>query len=199
MTQAATELPPNAMRRSFTYYLAAGLGSGLLSLFSLAVLAGLSLGGVVTEFSAVTCPFVFGLLAGLAGLVLLGMAVWARGQEAVVDDLLKGTNRLGFWRYAVDENNRPRPGYAYIGRDGVYKDGFYYFFRGRSRHPLGAKFFEGAPPTLLFAYRVVSRPSSRSTGGSLDSRLVVPVPPGLEDEARRVVAEFNAGIQRAGA
>lgn len=188
MTSSPT--PENSLRRNFRLYLIVGGGALLCAAFVLGFIGLLIVAGA-SQFVILGLGVVV-TVSGLSGLLLTMVFIAGRHQVAEVDDLLSGKTLIAHWRFDVDENNRPRSGYAYIGAKGIYKDGTYHYFAERSRRLIAVVYEEGHPPKLRFVYEVFGRPNSRSSvWSSQRNDLLVPIPLDKADEARRVVAEFN--------
>lgn len=167
---------------------------GIASLIlAVAVLCVMSLSGSAGRL----VPGIAATLSGLTGLLLLMVFVAGRHQIVEVDELLSGRTSIAHWRYDMDENNQPRAGYVYIGAKGIYKNGVYFTFSGRTRQLIDVTCEESRPARLHFLYQVISRPNSRTSGWSAQNNdLIIPVPPEKDEEARRVAAEFRQMLGR---
>lgn len=195
MNSSAMPTPANSLRRTVWMYLIIGISALGLAACLLGVIGLLTLMGTNRPKALALCLGIVATLSGVFGLLLLIVFVAAYPQAAEVDGLLAGKTLIAHWRYAVDEQNQPKAGYVYIGPKGVYKDGAYYWFVGRSRQLVQVTYEDGQPARLRFVYRTISRPNSRSPGGSpLYNNLVIPIPPDQEEAARRVVAEFSQRV-----
>ncbi len=185
--------PKNLLRRTFRMYLFVGVPALLIGVFLLGVMGLLSLvsvnGFIILGLGVVVT------ISGLLGILLVLVFVAGRHQVDEVDGLLSGKTLIAHWSYQIDENNQPNAGYVYIGAKGIYKDGIYHYFVGRSRRLIAVTFEAGIPASLRFVYEVFSRPNSRSSAWSSQrNHLNVPIPPDKEAEARRVAEEFSRKI-----
>jgi hypothetical protein len=192
VNSSTTPTPENSLRKTFGMYLILGVVALLLAACLLGVMGLLSLTDTDGTEALTLRLGSMVTLSGLSGLLLLIVFVAGYHQIAEVDRLLSGKSLLAHWRYTVDEHGQPKTGYVYIGPTGVYKDGVYVWFVGRSRQLVKVSYEAGLPAKLRFVYRVISRPNSRSPGGSaLYNSLDIPIPAGQDEEARRVAAEFS--------
>jgi len=191
MNSAST--PENSLRKSFRMYRNIAIAALMLSA---AILSVMILSSSTESTGGRIVPGIAATLSGLTGLLLLMVFVAGRHQIDEVDELLAGKKRIAHWRYDMDERNQPVAGYVYIGAGGIYKDGVYFSFAGRTRQLIDVACEESRPARLQFVYQVISRPNSRTSGWSAqNNNLIIPVPADKVEEARRVAAEFRQMIK----
>ncbi len=130
-------------------------------------------------------------IGSLVALIIgIGFALFSNQKRIEIDELLSGESLIAYVDYELDEMGEENPGYAFIGPGGVFKNGFYFDWSDNSRNLLNVTLKHGPNPVLCFLY-VVASARATGRGGMMQNCCMVPIPPGQEALARKVLANFK--------
>lgn len=179
MTDRPSTLPKNTPKKT-------GRGCApfalLLPIGVAAVVLGLKLGVEGQIYQIVGS---FGIAIGSLAAVL-GIGMLRQGRR--VDKLMAGQGLIARWDYKTEKGE---DGFVFIGEDGVFHNAAYTEW-SRSFVLEGVEIVEGEPTELIFRILILRRNSSASSSAATTKKLRIPIPPGKEVDAQKVIEHFGS-------